>query len=87
MTTPASTFVHHQELVELTEFKRADKQAGWLREHGIPFEVGGVTGRPKVLRSVLVKKLGGQVVGPGSTPVGPDIISFQEALKKRRGEA
>jgi hypothetical protein len=53
-------FMTSQEIIDLTGFKYAAKQIDWLKENGFLFEVGG-DGRPKVLRSYVVNRLGGVV--------------------------
>lgn len=46
-----------EEIRDLTEYKRPHEQIRWLREHGYPFELGA-SGRPKVLRSEVERRLG-----------------------------
>lgn len=53
-------FLSREDLIELTGFRYAAKQIAWLKENGFLFEVGG-DGRPKVLRSYVVSRLGGVV--------------------------
>ena len=50
-------FLTPEELVELTDYKHAAKQICWLCEHGYRLEVGA-SGRPKVLRSEIERRLG-----------------------------
>lgn len=49
-------FLTHEQLVDLTDYKRPFEQIKWLRENGYPFEVGS-SGRPKVLVRVLETRL------------------------------
>lgn len=53
-----------QEIKELTAYTRPSAQIRWLKSHGWPFEVGA-DGRPKVLRSVAVARLGGTAQNSG----------------------
>ena len=57
-------FLEPKELHNLTGFKYAAKQIRWLQENGYIYEVGG-DGKPKVLRSYVVTRMGG-VVEPQS---------------------
>lgn len=45
-----SEYLAPDELVELTELRMASAQIRWLRDRGWKFEVGQLTGRPKVAR-------------------------------------
>ncbi len=49
------------QLAQLTDRKRSAGQIRWLRAHGYPFELGA-SGRPKVLESVALARLGGTVI-------------------------
>ena len=51
-------FLSEQELHGLTGYKRGCDQRRWLITHGWPFEMNG-KGKPTVLRTVAVAKLGG----------------------------
>ena len=60
-------FLTTQELVELTDYKHPAKQIRWLREHGYRFEIGA-SGRPKVLRSEIERRLGKTEKTTGKRP-------------------
>ena len=45
-----------EELLELTDYRRAADQIRWLTDHGWKFEVGA-TGRPKVLRAEAERRM------------------------------
>ncbi len=49
-------FLTHDELVELTDLKIPSAQIRWLKSHAYPFEIGA-SGKPKVLRSLLIQRL------------------------------
>lgn len=53
-----------QDIKDLTGRIRPAAQIRWLKEHSWPFEVGA-DGRPKVLRSVAVARLGGSTQNEG----------------------
>jgi len=53
-----------QELKELTGRVRPSAQVRWFKAHGWPFEQDA-DGRPKVLRSVSVARLGGSAQNDG----------------------
>jgi hypothetical protein len=48
------------EVSELTGYQQPTAQARWLSENNLPYLLGG-DGKPKVLRSVVVRRLGGEV--------------------------
>lgn len=56
-------FLSREEIVALTDKRKADAQIRWLRRHGYPYDVSG-TGQPKVLRQVVIARLGGSVQNP-----------------------
>ena len=56
-------FLSRDELVELTDRQKSDAQIRWLKRNRVPF-VTSEDGKPKVLRSVLVARLGGIVENP-----------------------
>ncbi|MDR9865868.1 MULTISPECIES: DUF4224 domain-containing protein [Pseudomonas] len=47
------------EVADLTGYERPATQSRWLRENSFPFILGG-DGHPKVLRQVVISRLGGQ---------------------------
>lgn len=49
-------FLTHEQLHQLTDYKRPSDQIRWLTEHGYRFDIGA-SGRPKVLRSVVENRL------------------------------
>jgi hypothetical protein len=49
-------FLSPDELLELTDYRRAADQIRWLTDHGWKFEVGA-TGRPKVLRAEAERRM------------------------------
>ena len=49
-------FLSHQELKDLTDRKIAKAQMRWLKNHSYPFEIGA-SGKPKVLRSLVIDRL------------------------------
>ncbi|WP_047540631.1 DUF4224 domain-containing protein [Methylotenera versatilis] len=49
-------FLTQDELKELTDLKNPSAQIRWLINHSYPFETGA-SGKPKVLRSLLVERL------------------------------
>ena len=55
-----SMFLCPAEVEELTGYKIKRFQGQWLRENGYPFELDK-GGWPKVLRAVVVARLGGNV--------------------------
>ncbi|MHC8348725.1 DUF4224 domain-containing protein [Pseudomonas sp. RT4P38] len=46
------------EVADLSGYERPANQSRWLRENSIPFILGG-DGHPKVLRQVVISRLGG----------------------------
>jgi len=54
------------EITEVTGRQRPKAQIRWLKARGWPFEVDA-DGRPKVLRSVMVARLGGSAQNDGPT--------------------
>ena len=53
-------FLTDTDLADLTGYQRPRWQRVWLREHGYPHDVDA-RGRPRVLRAVVVQRLGGEV--------------------------
>jgi hypothetical protein len=53
-------FLTEEEVRELTGLVRPAAQVRWLKEHSYPFEVNA-KGHPKVLKSVVEKRLGGKL--------------------------
>lgn len=49
-------FLTQEELRELTDLKIPKAQMRWLANHAYPFEVSA-TGKPKVLRSIVINRL------------------------------
>ena len=49
-------FLTHDELKDLTDLKNPSAQIRWLKNHSYPFETGA-SGKPKVLRSLLIERL------------------------------
>jgi hypothetical protein len=66
-------FLTPSELAELTGWRRAGRQAEWLRDHGWPVEVDR-RGHPKVLRAVAVARLGGVVSSVPATEPNWDAL-------------
>ena len=60
-------FLNHDEIEELTGYKKPSAQIRWLREHGYLFEVDA-RGRPRVLTSHVMRKLGGEVQSEPNPP-------------------
>jgi len=60
-------FLSPDELTELTDYKHPAKQIRWLCEHGYRFDVGA-SGRPKVLRSEIERRLGRTEKTTGKPP-------------------
>lgn len=56
-------FLTHEELIELTGYKRPDKQREWLRLRAYPFELDA-RDRPKVLRAAVERRLGARMDTP-----------------------
>lgn len=82
--TPVPLLITPDELADLTDYKRAASQVGWLLERGIPFDVGA-SGRPKVLRSVILTRLGvDQTQIPDPAATAPNVVSLQKAVERRR---
>lgn len=52
-------FLTKEEVIDLTGYLRLSAQIKWLQEQQLGFVVGG-DGRPKVLRQVVINRLGGQ---------------------------
>lgn len=49
-------FLSTEELKELTDLKIPKAQMRWLSKHSYPFEISA-TGKPKVLRSLVLERL------------------------------
>lgn len=60
-------FLTSQELLELTGYKSAKRQAKWLSENGFRFECRA-DGRPIVLKQQLVERQCGRSVGTSTQP-------------------
>lgn len=71
-------FLTSDELIELTGYRFASYQKKWLIANGFNFLISRA-GQPKVLRSVLIEKIG--VDQPGRS-VKPN-YGFLEQVKKR----
>ena len=52
-------FLTKDEMAEFTGYERPAAQSRWLHGNSIPFIRGG-DGHPKVLRQVVISRLGGQ---------------------------
>ena len=52
-----------EEVADLTGYRKPSAQIHWLEAQQIPYLVGG-DGRPKVLRSLLIERLGGPLIQP-----------------------
>lgn len=50
-------FLSPAELKDITDRSHADAQIAWLNAEGFPYQLSG-KGRPKVLRSVVLARLG-----------------------------
>jgi hypothetical protein len=57
--TPDDTFLTDAEVERLVGSPRKGRQIAWLSERGYPMEVNEA-GRPVVLRSVVLARLGGK---------------------------
>ena len=53
-------FLTDEEVAMLTDYEKPALQCRQLRKMGFSFEVGR-TGKPKILREVVAKRLGGRV--------------------------
>lgn len=60
-------FLTRDEIEELTDAKRKDKQIQWLRDNGTRF-VCSSTGRPKVLQSEIERVMLGDLVKKRQEP-------------------
>lgn len=56
-------FLSDSELRELTGYQKPSAQMRWLKAQDIVFLIGG-DGLPKVLRSVIIARLGGSLSVP-----------------------
>ena len=65
--TPDETFLTDAEVERLVGSPRKGRQIAWLSERGYPLEVNEA-GRPVVLRSVVVARLGGKVKARQNRP-------------------
>ena len=63
-------FLTPDELAELTGYKTPARQCRWLDRAGYPFETAA-TGRPKVLRAFVERRLGLAAQSP-ATPTEPN---------------
>lgn len=52
-------FLTRDEMADLTGYKKPSAQIKWLRTEKFSFAVGG-DGHPKVLRQVVISRLGGE---------------------------
>jgi len=66
-------FLSREELFELTERKMAHAQCRWLTDHGYPYDKSA-SGKPKVLRSYLERRLCPESVLPGTEEPNFDAI-------------
>lgn len=73
-------FLTPDELSELTDRKQAAKQIQWLLANGYPFE-RSASGRPKVLRSVVLNRLGQKHQVPQT---GPDVGAISDLIERRK---
>lgn len=53
-------FLNREEVAELTGYRKPSAQIKWLQVQQFGFAVGG-DGHPKVLRQVVINRLGGQI--------------------------
>lgn len=53
-----SFLLNAAEVADLTGYQKPNAQFRWLEREGFPFLIGG-DGRPKVLRELVVRRLGG----------------------------
>lgn len=60
-------FLTDEELEELTTYRTRPKQIAWLKTNGYPFEIGG-NGRARVLKAMVLAKLGAPVQPPETRP-------------------
>lgn len=60
-------FLTQDELFDLSGLRQAAAQIRWLRDHRYPMEIGA-DGKPRVLRSVVLARLGGS---GQNEPTGP----------------
>ena len=67
------------DLRDLTGYKHRYKQHRSLSEMGIPFRIGRL-GKPIVLRSVMLEKLGGSTRAAKSFPAEPDFVALRDQL-------
>ena len=87
-------FLTRLELKELTDCSNKSGQVKWLVSRCWPFEIGA-KGYPKVLRSVLVARLGGRIEDNGpqlrlphasakvtKKPTGKDVPKAQQVLSR-----
>jgi hypothetical protein len=72
-----SMFISSNELAELTGYKVGFYQAQWLKDHGYPYELT-ISGKPRVLRAFVEKRLGLASVIPKSQ-TEPDFSSWKRA--------
>jgi len=57
-------FLTRDETIDLTGFVKPSAQIRWLRENRWPFSIDG-NGRPVILRTVAVDRLGGKTANTG----------------------
>jgi hypothetical protein len=56
MSISTLLFLSAHELMDLTDLKIPSAQIRWLQRHSYPYEVGA-SGKPKVLRSLVLSRL------------------------------
>ena len=69
-------FVTEEEIIRLTDYKRAADQKRWLRDRGYRYDVGA-SGRPKVLRVEMERHLTG-----GNAPRRKPTLKVPQRIKK-----
>lgn len=73
-----ATFLTAAEMEELTDLQQPAAQIRWLAARSWPFEISA-TGRVKVLRAVMERKLG-IVTLAGRKPSTPDADALREMI-------
>lgn len=66
MSSVALIFLTQEEVRELTDLKIAKAQMRWLQKNSYPFEIAA-SGKPKVLREYVMKKLTSIALSPIAT--------------------
>jgi len=73
MTILSLLFLTQDEIKELTDLKIPSAQIRWLKSHSYPFEIGA-SGKPKVLRSLVMERLQQRASAPKQTEPNFDAI-------------